>query len=128
MHVSRVPSPLRYAPIIGFSAAVRAGDFVHVSGTTAVDGSGEVVGGDDPEAQATEVLRKIGVALDEAEANLGQVVQTRYYLARVEDWEAIGREQGPVFEEALPAATMVQATLLDPRMLVEIEAVAYVGG
>ena len=128
MSVSRVASPSRYAPVIGFSAAVRAGDFVFVSGTTSVDGEGGVVGGADPHAQTAEALRKIGLALEAAGASLAQVVQTRMFLARAEDWESVGRAHGEVFGEALPASTMVQATLLDPRMLVEVEATAYVGG
>lgn len=128
MSVSRVASPSRYAPVIGFSAAVRAGDLVFVSGTTSVDGEGNVVGGADPHAQTAEVLRKIGVALEAAGASLDQVVQTRMFLARAEDWESVGRAHGEAFGAAMPASTMVQATLLDPRMLVEIEVTAYVGG
>ena len=126
--MQRVASPSRYAPVIGFSAAVRAGDLVHVAGTTAVDASGAVVGGDDPAAQTREVLRKIGLALEAAGAGLSQVVQTRVYLTRAQDWEAVGRVHGEVFAQAPPAATMVVvAALLDPRMLVEVEAVAWVG-
>ncbi|RZS91559.1 enamine deaminase RidA (YjgF/YER057c/UK114 family) [Motilibacter rhizosphaerae] len=128
MPVSRVPSPSRFAPVIGFSSAVRAGDTVYVAGVSAVDGSGEVVGGADAYAQAAEVLRKIGVALGEAGASLDQVVRTRVYLARADIWEEVGRAHGEAFGSALPASTMVVAELLDPRMLVEIEAVAYVGG
>ena len=126
--MQRVPSPSPYAPVIGFSSAVRVGDLVLVAGTTAVDASGEVVGGDDPAAQAREVFRKIGLALEEARAGLSQVVQTRVYLTRAQDWEAVGRVHGEVLAQALPAATMVVvAALLDPRMLVEVEAVAWVG-
>lgn len=125
MSVLRVPSPSRYAPVIGFCAAVRSGDLVFVAGTTAVDSSGEVVGGDDPYAQAVEALRKIVAALYEAEAAPNHVVQTRMYLRRAQDWEAVGRAHGQVFGAHPPAATMVVSGLLDPRMLVEIEAVAH---
>ena len=126
--MQRVPSPSPYAPVIGFSAAVRTGELVLVSGTTAADASGAVVGEGDPAAQTREVLRKIGLALEQAGAALSQVVQTRVYLTRAQDWEAVGHVHGEVLADALPAATMVVvAGLLDPRMLVEIEAVAFVG-
>lgn len=128
MSVLRVPSLSPYAPVIGFSSAVRAGDHVFVSGTTAVNEAGRLVGGDDAHAQAQEALRKIAVALQAAGADLGHVVQTRMHLRDAEDWEAVGRAHGEAFGFARPAATMVVSGLLDPRMLVEIEAVAYVGG
>ena len=126
--IERAPSPSRYAPVIGFSSAVRAGDWVFVSGTTAVDGDGEIVGGDDAEAQAREALRKVVGALATVGAEPRQVVQTRLHLLRAADWQAVGRAHGEVFGAAPPAATMLVTALLDPRMLVEIEAVAYVGG
>jgi enamine deaminase RidA (YjgF/YER057c/UK114 family) len=122
-----VPSPSPYAPTIGFSAAVRAGDWVHVAGTTAVDGAGEVIGGDDAAAQTREVLRKLAAALEAAGASLAHVVRTRIYLTDPDDWEAVGRVHGEVFAAVRPAATMVVTGLLDPRMRVEIDAVAYVG-
>ena len=123
-----VPSPSPYAPVIGFSAAVRAGDRVVVAGTTALDARGEIVGGDDPAAQAREVLRKIGVALQGAGASLADVVLTRIHLTDVAAWGRVGRVHGDVFADVRPVATMLGvARLLDPRMLVEIEAEAYVG-
>jgi enamine deaminase RidA (YjgF/YER057c/UK114 family) len=121
----RVPSPSPYAPTIGFSAAVRAGDWVIVAGTTAVSPDGDILGGDDPYAQAVEALRKITAALAEAGATPADVVQTRIYLTRAEHWEPVGRAHGEVF--TAPAATMIITGLLDPRMLVEIEAVAHLG-
>jgi enamine deaminase RidA (YjgF/YER057c/UK114 family) len=128
MTVSRVSSSSRYAPVIGFSSAVRAGDWVTVAGTTAVDGDGTVVGAGDPYAQAQEALRKIGVALQETGTDLAHVVQTRMYLTRTEHWERVGRAHGDVFAAHPPATTMVVvAGLLDHRMLVEIEAIAYLG-
>jgi enamine deaminase RidA (YjgF/YER057c/UK114 family) len=125
--VLRVASRSRYAPAIGFSAAVRAGDTVWVSGATAVDEHGDVVGGDDAYAQANEALRKIAGALEAAGASLSAVVRTRMFLAHAGDWEEVGRAHAEALGAAPPAATMVVAGLLDPRMLVEIEAVAYVG-
>jgi enamine deaminase RidA (YjgF/YER057c/UK114 family) len=122
----RVPSPSPYAPVIGFSAAVRAGDLVFVAGMTAVAGDGEVVG-EDAYTQAREALRKVQEALESAGARLGQVVQTRMFLADAADWEAVGRAHGEVFGEIRPAAAMLVTGLLDPRMRVEIEAVAHLG-
>jgi enamine deaminase RidA (YjgF/YER057c/UK114 family) len=123
----RVPSPSPYAPVIGFSAAVRAGDLVFVAGITAVTADGAIVG-EDAYTQAREVLRKLGEALESAGARLDQVVQTRMYLTDASDWEAVGRAHGEVFAEVRPAAAMLVTGLLDPRMRVEIEAVAHVGG
>ncbi len=128
MSIRRVPSPSPYAPTIGFSAAVRAGDLVLVAGMTAVGADGEVVGGADAYAQTREALRKIERALADAGARLDQLVQTRLYITRAEDWEAVGRAHGEVLGEIRPAAAMLVTGLLDPRMLVEIEAMAYVGG
>jgi enamine deaminase RidA (YjgF/YER057c/UK114 family) len=127
MSLQRVPSPSPFAPTIGFSAAVRAGDWVHVAGTTALDGEGEIVGGGDPGAQARETLRKIGAALEAAGASLRDVVRTRIFLVDAGDWEAVGRAHGETFAEIRPVASMLVTGLLDPRMRVEIEAVAYVG-
>jgi len=127
MSVRRIPSPSPYAPVVGFSAGVRAGDFVFAAGITAVGSDGEVIGGDDPYAQAREVLRKIGRILADAGARLEDVVQTRMYIAAAEDWEAVGRAHGEVFGTTLPASAMLVTRLVDGRMLVEIEAVAYVG-
>jgi enamine deaminase RidA (YjgF/YER057c/UK114 family) len=125
MTTTRVRSPSPYAPTIGFSAAVRAGDWVHVAGTTAIDTNGAIIGGDDPAAQTREVLRKIETAINEAGATLADVVRTRIYLVDGADWEAVGRAHGEVFAAVRPAATMVVTGLLDPRMRVEVEAVAY---
>lgn len=123
----RVPSSSPYAPSIGFSAAVRAGEWVFVAGTTAAAADGRMIGGDDPYAQAVEVLRKITAALAEAGAGPEHVVRTRMYLADREHWEQVGQAHGEVFGRAAPAATMVVTGFLDPRMLVEIEAVAHLG-
>jgi enamine deaminase RidA (YjgF/YER057c/UK114 family) len=121
--MTRVPSPSPYAPTIGFSAAVRAGDWVHVAGMTALNGDGEIV--DDPAEQTREILRKIAAALEQAGASLDDVVRTRIYLTDAADWEDVGRVHGEVFADIRPVATMLVTGLLDPRMRVEIEAVAY---
>ncbi len=125
MTVKRIPSPSPYAEPIGFSAAVRAGDLVFVAGTTALDARGEMVGSEDPYAQTLEALRKVRASLEAAGARLDEVVQTRIHLARDDDWHEVGRAHGEIFGDVRPAAAMVVSGLLDPRMRVEIEAVAY---
>ena len=127
MPVHRVSSPSPYAALIGFSSAVRAGDWVVVAGTSAVDGTGAVVGEDDAYAQTREVLRKIAVALAGAGAGPRHVVQSRVHLSRRADWEAVAQAHGEEFGATPPAAAFLVVGLLDPRMLVEIEAVAYTG-
>ena len=121
--MNRIASPSPYAPTIGFSAAVRAGDWVHVAGTTALNHAGEIA--EDPQEQTREVLRKIEAALHQAGATLEDVVRTRIYLTDAADWEHVGTVHGEVFADIRPVATMLVTGLLDPRMRVEIEAVAY---
>lgn len=127
MPISRMASSSRYAPLIGFSSAVRAGDLVFVAGATAI-GSVGAVGDEDAYAQTREALGKISSALAALGTDVSHVVQTRIYITRSEHWEHVGRAHREVFAEDPPASTMiVVAGLLDPRMLVEIEAVAYLG-
>ena len=129
MTIARVPSSSPYAARIGFSAAVRAGDLVFVAGMTALGPDGEVVGGNDPYAQAREALRKVEQAIvDAGGRGAADVVQTRVFLAHAGDWEEVGRAHGDVLGAAPPAAAMVVSRLLDPRMRVEIEAVASLSG
>jgi enamine deaminase RidA (YjgF/YER057c/UK114 family) len=129
MSVERLASASLFAPKIGFCSALRAGDWIYLAGVTAIAPDGDLVGGHDPYLQARECLAKITAALGELGATTGQVVQTRMYLIDSADWEAVGRAHGEVFRETPPAATMVVVKqLLDARMLVEIEAVAYLGG
>lgn len=125
--IDRFDSESRYAPVIGFSKAVRAGNLVFVAGMTAIDANGEAVGGSDPYLQAGECLRKALAALAECGAYEADVVQTRMYLVDPAHWEEVGRAHGEVFADHRPAATMVVVKeLLDPRMLVEIEVVAVI--
>ena len=125
MAVQRIPSDSRYAPLIGFSRAVRSGDHVFLAGISAIDSAGDAVGGDDPYLQARECLAKMAAALEAAGASISDVVHTRMFLVDAAHWQDVGRAHGEVFADARPAATMVVVKgLLDPRMLVEIEAVA----
>lgn len=108
---------------VGYSRAVRIGHLIAVSGTTAVDAQGEIVGGDDAGAQTRCILEKIALALNAAGATLHDVIRTRIFVTDISQWEAVGRAHGEVFADIRPATTMVEVSrLIDPRMLVEIEA------
>jgi len=112
---------------VGYSRAVRVGDTVHVSGTTATDDDGEVVGRGDPGEQARVALEIVAESLAEAGAELSDVVRTRMYVTDVDDWEAVGDAHAAVFGDVRPATTMVEVSrLVDPALLVEIEAEAIV--
>lgn len=133
MHASRkgdrtlVSSGSPWEPVVGYSRALRVGDRVLVAGTTAVDANGQVVGDGDIGAQARYIFDKIGKALVAAGATLADVVRTRIYITDMSRWEAVGLAHGEVFKDVRPVSTLVEVSkLIDPRLLVEIEAEAVV--
>jgi enamine deaminase RidA (YjgF/YER057c/UK114 family) len=123
-----VSSGAEWEPVVGYSRAVRVGPWVSVAGTTAARADAGPVGGDDIAEQTREAIRRIEAALEQVGARLGDVVRTRMFVTDIGRWEEVGRAHGEFFADIRPAASMVQVSgLIDPRLLVEVEADAVVG-
>lgn len=129
MERRRISSGTEWESHVGYSRAIRAGSQIHVSGTTATDEDGDVVGEGDPYEQTKQALANVEDALVEADASLEDVVRTRMFVTDIDDWEAIGEAHGEYFGEIHPATSMLEVSrLIRPELLVEVEAVAIVEG
>jgi enamine deaminase RidA (YjgF/YER057c/UK114 family) len=128
MKRQNIASGAPWEPVVGYSRAVRVGDHVYVSGTTATDAQGAIVGVGDPYAQTRQIIANLKSALERSGARLEDVVRTRIFVTDIAQWEAVGRAHGETFATIRPVCTMVEVSrLIAPEIMVEIEADAIVG-
>lgn len=124
-----ISSGAKWEDIVGYSRAVKVGNIIEVSGTTAVDENGNVVGLDNPYEQTRYIFAKIETALKKLGSSMNDVIRTRMFVTNINDWQEIGKAHGEVFKDIKPAATMVEVkALISPELLIEIEVSAVVTG